>query len=115
MKKSELRKIIRESIKELLTESFLCTTSGNYATCECGDEPGACPPVTIWGHCGAGGTGTGAWNGFDSCSKYCKGGCNAKPIDPDKPIIPKTPYTPDVFDFEREKDLSPNDMIKRRG
>ena len=71
-------------MKKLLTESWYCTTNlTGTATCNCGIEQGACPAITVWGDCGAGGTGTGAWNGFDSCSKYCKGGCSASVDDDD--------------------------------
>jgi hypothetical protein len=94
MKKSQLRNIIRESIKELMNEKQLLNemyscyitvqgganhNAGGYSECSCGEESGACPTISVAGDCSSA---DGKFGGFKSCSKYCKGGCLANVMAP---------------------------------
>ena len=95
MKKSELRKIIRESIKEMmgekqpLNEISNCSWNGNLNQSECqcigvDGEEGGCPTITVSGDCRSG---NGKFNGYRSCGSYCNSGCFAS-------VVPLTPYNP---------------------
>tara|TARA_R110001592_G_scaffold215475_1_gene468825 strand:- start:740 stop:1225 length:486 start_codon:yes stop_codon:yes gene_type:complete len=96
MKRSQLRNIIRKSIKEMmgekqpLNEIANCNWNGNEpgsSECQCigvDGEGGGCPTITVSGDCRSG---NGKFNGFRSCRRYCQSGCFAN-------VVPLTPYNP---------------------
>jgi len=82
MKKTHLRKIIRESIKELmekelLTENINCQCSGGSCQCSCNPDNG-CGTIIV-SSC------------TRECRPHCDGSCGS--IDPDNPTL-RGPWTP---------------------
>ena len=92
MKKSQLKNIIRESIKELmekelLTENINCQCSGGSCQCACNPDNG-CGTITV-SSCTA------------ECVPHCKGSCGS--IDPNNPTL-RGPWTPNnIKDLEGPK------------